>query len=82
MLDVMSGGRLECAFPLGTGMEYWVNPINPSFSRKRFREGHGYTIGLFAGEPRRRRFRERDGLSALGAVDGKVPFCSAQPDLS
>src|SRR5258707_10414389 len=39
MLDVMSGGRLECAFPLGTGMEYWVNPINPSFSRDRFREG-------------------------------------------
>jgi alkanesulfonate monooxygenase SsuD/methylene tetrahydromethanopterin reductase-like flavin-dependent oxidoreductase (luciferase family) len=39
MLDVMSGGRLECAFPLGTGMEYWVNPINPSFSRERFREG-------------------------------------------
>jgi hypothetical protein len=29
MLDVMSGGRFECAFPLGTGMEYWVNPINP-----------------------------------------------------
>jgi alkanesulfonate monooxygenase SsuD/methylene tetrahydromethanopterin reductase-like flavin-dependent oxidoreductase (luciferase family) len=39
MLDVMSGGRLECAFPLGTGMEYWVNPINPSFARGRFREG-------------------------------------------
>jgi alkanesulfonate monooxygenase SsuD/methylene tetrahydromethanopterin reductase-like flavin-dependent oxidoreductase (luciferase family) len=39
MLDVMSGGRLECAFPLGTGMEYWVNPINPSLARGRFREG-------------------------------------------
>lgn len=38
MLDVMSGGRLECAFPLGTGMEYWVNPINPSTARERFRE--------------------------------------------
>ncbi len=37
MLDVMSGGRLECAFPLGTGMEYWVNPVNPSFARERFR---------------------------------------------
>ena len=24
MLDVMSGGRLEVAFPLGTGMEYWA----------------------------------------------------------
>jgi hypothetical protein len=36
---VMSGGRLECAFPLRTGMEYWVNPINPSFARERFREG-------------------------------------------
>jgi alkanesulfonate monooxygenase SsuD/methylene tetrahydromethanopterin reductase-like flavin-dependent oxidoreductase (luciferase family) len=38
MLDVMSGGRLECAFPLGTGMEYWVNPVNPSTARERFRE--------------------------------------------
>src|SRR5712672_1319227 len=38
MLDVMSGGRLECAFPLGTGMEYWVNPLNPSHARERFRE--------------------------------------------
>ena len=38
MLDVMSGGRLECAFPLGTGMEYWVNPLNPSRARERFRE--------------------------------------------
>jgi alkanesulfonate monooxygenase SsuD/methylene tetrahydromethanopterin reductase-like flavin-dependent oxidoreductase (luciferase family) len=38
MLDVMSGGRLECAFPLGTGMEYWVNPVNPVFARERFRE--------------------------------------------
>jgi alkanesulfonate monooxygenase SsuD/methylene tetrahydromethanopterin reductase-like flavin-dependent oxidoreductase (luciferase family) len=38
MLDVMSGGRLECAFPLGTGMEYWVNPVNPVTARARFRE--------------------------------------------
>ena len=38
MLDVMSGGRLEVALPLGTGMEYWVNPINPATARARFRE--------------------------------------------
>jgi alkanesulfonate monooxygenase SsuD/methylene tetrahydromethanopterin reductase-like flavin-dependent oxidoreductase (luciferase family) len=38
MLDVMSGGRLEIAFPLGTGMEYWANPINPTTARARFRE--------------------------------------------
>jgi alkanesulfonate monooxygenase SsuD/methylene tetrahydromethanopterin reductase-like flavin-dependent oxidoreductase (luciferase family) len=38
MLDVMSLGRLECAFPLGTGMEYWVNPLNPTNARERFRE--------------------------------------------
>ena len=38
MLDVMSGGRLEVAFPLGTGMEYWANPINPATARDRFRE--------------------------------------------
>ena len=40
MLDVMSGGRMEFAFPLGTGMEYWANSgaINPVTSRERFRE--------------------------------------------
>jgi alkanesulfonate monooxygenase SsuD/methylene tetrahydromethanopterin reductase-like flavin-dependent oxidoreductase (luciferase family) len=38
MLDVMSEGRLEVAFPLGTGMEYWANPINPTTARERHRE--------------------------------------------
>jgi alkanesulfonate monooxygenase SsuD/methylene tetrahydromethanopterin reductase-like flavin-dependent oxidoreductase (luciferase family) len=40
MLDVMSGGRMEFAFPLGTGMEYWANEgtVNPTTSRARFRE--------------------------------------------
>jgi alkanesulfonate monooxygenase SsuD/methylene tetrahydromethanopterin reductase-like flavin-dependent oxidoreductase (luciferase family) len=38
MLDVMSQGRLEVAFPLGTGMEYWANPINPATARARHRE--------------------------------------------
>jgi alkanesulfonate monooxygenase SsuD/methylene tetrahydromethanopterin reductase-like flavin-dependent oxidoreductase (luciferase family) len=40
MLDVMSGGRMEFAFPLGTGMEYWSNAgqVNPVTSRARFRE--------------------------------------------
>jgi alkanesulfonate monooxygenase SsuD/methylene tetrahydromethanopterin reductase-like flavin-dependent oxidoreductase (luciferase family) len=40
MLDVMSGGRMEYAFPLGTGMEYWSNAgaINPTTARARFRE--------------------------------------------
>ena len=38
MLDVMSNGRLEVAFPLGTGMEYWANPVNPVTARARFRE--------------------------------------------
>jgi len=38
MLDVMSQGRLEVAFPLGTGMEYWANPINPATARERHRE--------------------------------------------
>src|SRR6201997_91885 len=38
MLDVLSRGRLEVAFPLGTGMEYWANPINPSTARARYRE--------------------------------------------
>jgi alkanesulfonate monooxygenase SsuD/methylene tetrahydromethanopterin reductase-like flavin-dependent oxidoreductase (luciferase family) len=41
MLDVMSGGRMEFGFPLGTGMEYWSNAaqINPTTARERFREG-------------------------------------------
>ncbi|HLC43153.1 MAG TPA: LLM class flavin-dependent oxidoreductase [Methylomirabilota bacterium] len=40
MLDVLSAGRLEVAFPLGTGMEYWSNPanLNPTTCRDRFRE--------------------------------------------
>jgi len=38
ILDVMSKGRIEVAFPLGTGMEYWANPINPATARERFRE--------------------------------------------
>lgn len=38
MLDVLSEGRLEVAFPLGTGMEYWANPIGPASARARFRE--------------------------------------------
>jgi alkanesulfonate monooxygenase SsuD/methylene tetrahydromethanopterin reductase-like flavin-dependent oxidoreductase (luciferase family) len=38
MLDVMSGGRLQVAFPLGTGMEYWANSVNPATARARFRE--------------------------------------------
>lgn len=38
MLDVMSGGRLDVAFPLGTGMEYWSNAVNPATARARFRE--------------------------------------------
>jgi alkanesulfonate monooxygenase SsuD/methylene tetrahydromethanopterin reductase-like flavin-dependent oxidoreductase (luciferase family) len=38
ILDVMSNGRLEVAFPLGTGMEYWANPVSPATARDKFRE--------------------------------------------
>lgn len=38
ILDVLSGGRLEIAFPLGTGMEYWSNPVNPATAREKFKE--------------------------------------------
>lgn len=40
MLDVLSRGRLVCAFPLGVGMEFWANAsqINPATARERFRE--------------------------------------------
>jgi alkanesulfonate monooxygenase SsuD/methylene tetrahydromethanopterin reductase-like flavin-dependent oxidoreductase (luciferase family) len=41
MLDVLSNGRMEFGFPLGTGMEYWSNAaqVNPATARARFREG-------------------------------------------
>lgn len=38
MLDVMSGGRMEFAFPLGTPMEYWASNVNPVTARERQRE--------------------------------------------
>lgn len=38
LLDVLSGGRLEVAFPLGTPMEYWANAVNPVTSREQHRE--------------------------------------------
>jgi alkanesulfonate monooxygenase SsuD/methylene tetrahydromethanopterin reductase-like flavin-dependent oxidoreductase (luciferase family) len=38
MLDVMSGGRLEVAFPLGTPMEYWASSVNPVTARERQQE--------------------------------------------
>jgi alkanesulfonate monooxygenase SsuD/methylene tetrahydromethanopterin reductase-like flavin-dependent oxidoreductase (luciferase family) len=41
MLDLLSEGRVEFGFPLGTGMEYWSNAssISPVTARERFREG-------------------------------------------
>ncbi len=38
VLDVLSKGRIEVAFPLGTGMEYWSNPVNPATAREKFKE--------------------------------------------
>jgi alkanesulfonate monooxygenase SsuD/methylene tetrahydromethanopterin reductase-like flavin-dependent oxidoreductase (luciferase family) len=38
MLDLLSGGRVEIAIPLGIGMEYWANNVNPTTARARFRE--------------------------------------------
>ena len=38
ILDVMSKGRLEIALPLGTGMEYWSDPVNPATAREKFKE--------------------------------------------
>ena len=46
MLDVMTAGRMEYAFPLGTGMEYWSNAgqLNPTTARARFRENLGVIL--------------------------------------
>ena len=50
MLDVLSQGRLEVAFPLGTGMEYWSNSVNPATARERHRESiRNYFTGLDPG---------------------------------
>ena len=51
MLDVLSQGRLEVAFPLGTGMEYWANPITrpPPVSASRIDRHH--SASLDAGRP-------------------------------
>jgi alkanesulfonate monooxygenase SsuD/methylene tetrahydromethanopterin reductase-like flavin-dependent oxidoreductase (luciferase family) len=38
ILDVLTKGRIEVAFPLGTGMEYWANPVNPATARDKFKE--------------------------------------------
>src|SRR5262245_16723683 len=38
ILDVLSKGRLEIAFPLGTGMEYWAHSVNPATAREKFKE--------------------------------------------
>jgi len=38
ILDVISKGRLEIAFPLGTGMEYWAHSVNPATAREKFKE--------------------------------------------
>ena len=52
MLDVMSKGRLEVAFPLGTGMEYWANPMNPATARdKSPRIDRHHSAGVDAGRP-------------------------------
>ncbi|MGH7908157.1 MAG: LLM class flavin-dependent oxidoreductase [Candidatus Binataceae bacterium] len=50
ILDVMSGGRVEVAIPLGTGMEYWANPINPATARDRMREAIDVMIQAWTAE--------------------------------
>src|ERR1700726_2571100 len=94
MLDVMSGGRLECAFPLGTGMEYWVNPLNPTNARERFRESMDILMQAWT-KPGPTRFdgefyhykylnpfplpiRSRIRRSTSWVPEGKIP-CSTRP---
>lgn len=43
-LDVVSGGRIISGFVRGTGMEYYLHPIDPSSARDRFWEGHDLII--------------------------------------
>ena len=39
-LDVVSGGRVICGLVRGTGMEYYVHPVDPSRARDIFWEAH------------------------------------------
>jgi alkanesulfonate monooxygenase SsuD/methylene tetrahydromethanopterin reductase-like flavin-dependent oxidoreductase (luciferase family) len=38
MLDVISGGRIISGFVVGTGMEYYSQPVSPAYARERFAE--------------------------------------------
>jgi len=38
MLDVMSGGRVEAMFTLGTSQDYWASGVRPATARARFEE--------------------------------------------
>ncbi len=40
MLDVISGGRIISGFVVGTGMEYFSQPVSPAYARERFWEAH------------------------------------------
>lgn len=46
-LDTVSGGRISCGLVRGTGMEYYVHPVNPSFSNERFLEAHDLILKCF-----------------------------------
>ncbi len=44
MLDVVSGGRIISGFVVGTGMEYYSQPVSPAYARERFWEAHDLII--------------------------------------
>lgn len=49
-LDVVSGGRVACGLVRGTGMEYYVHPVDPSVSNERFVEAHDLIMKCFTDE--------------------------------
>jgi alkanesulfonate monooxygenase SsuD/methylene tetrahydromethanopterin reductase-like flavin-dependent oxidoreductase (luciferase family) len=47
MLDVISGGRIQCGIVRGIGLEYYSFGINPARSQERFQEAHDLLIAAW-----------------------------------
>ncbi len=47
MLDVMSGGRVNCGLVRGIGLEYYSFDMSPARSEERFREAHDLMVAAW-----------------------------------
>src|SRR5438093_5337802 len=72
ILDVMSIGRLAIAFPLGTGMEYWSNPVNPATAREKFRESLKIMLQAWTADGPHKTLRQVLHVSFFESLDKAV----------